>query len=765
MVDTPITIPPPQQDDFPLYLADGTAPVLTPTPQVADVRSQKAYMGLGDVTKMSQDDIRAQIQSGQEQQFRDAAASSIAYQQASTRDQTLIDARNKKGSALTYDEAMYALNPNWNPDQTPFDAPVASPDPHDVIERAYAEKFTGMASTAASYMRGTVLDDASTQIPLQVKQAEDNTSSLTAIQEIARTYKENIDNDVANQGWIPWAADQAKDLFQPYVEYKLRGLNPNVGSVSGGILLGSNLKAQADDLVMRYGGNPTVFKDKLQSIVEPLREKNPGLASQFVGYVQGQSTNQRLLDSAFTILAPLDFAEGVKLTASLAKKVTLYNRVNTAFRQAVETAAKQDPTIPVKAIAQEALGDVDNAALTRASDHIAKAMSGSLDPIQDTKESLTSNFRLDGDLADTNPGKLTAGQMTELKNSFYAKGNDLFDKITTMLRVMRTPVPLASEDALRAYQDAARNDIHDAEGLLDIGSPIRDAASNTYHVPFTYGTPDRKLFSDPETAYNYARQRGYADPRIFEAGGDVVTKASKPIMTAKDFARKNFLERSIAVGEEGMAQLKHFVGPKFIGPRSAEDITRAKAELENYSRTLKGYRDELGEIGKRVRHSDPVIEQNGLGYKFTVFKPYNETDDVIRSYLTSDSKAKSSAAQTGFGSWVNAIAGKFRGADETLAFNEAYNRKIATYTQAVIQKWAHSEAKEIEAIANQSKWYQPWTYHKKFTNREQFQQFNEVLKYAKTAEDPATGLKGYFFKTPGELEDHYQRYYQRLPSF
>ncbi len=54
----------------------------------------------------------------------------------------------------------------------------------------------------------------------------------------------------------------------------------------------------------------------------------------------------------------------------------------------------------------------------------------------------------------------------------------------------------------------------------------------------------------------------------------------------------------------------------------------------------------------------------------------------------------------------------------------------------------------------------------KLTAEEVKEQFIRTLKFAQDAPDPHNnGEPGYFFKTLGELSDHYLTYHQRLPSY
>lgn len=750
----PITIPP-QDDTQPVMLADDVAPISPPKPEVAASRAEKAYIGLGKATGKSQADFRAMIQSGREQEMRDSAASTLTFQAAEKREEQIRDAANRKGAPLTYEEAIKIVDP-FNPANKPA-------DPHDVIEKAYANSYVSAANTAATYMQGTILDTANKEIPERTRDLENKQSETITKIEFAKTLEQNIHNEIEQQGTFSWLADQGKTMLQPYNEFKMRGLNPDVGSISGGVFLGNNLKAQADDLFMQ--NNYEAYKTKLTDIVTKLRKDNPTLAAQFLSYITAPSEAERITSNIFTALTPMDYASIGNVSKSLFRKIEVNNRATTAFKQITTAAAKADGDVPIKAVMEEASGDVKNAGVTRAADNIAHAIDGTLDPVKDIKESFTSNFRLDGDLLDSKPGNLSAWELTTLKDSFYKAGSTLYDSIMNALKVNRTPVPLASAEAFRSWQIAARGS-YPGEVILDIGSPMHMRETNTYHIPFTYGNNEGRLFSDAETAYNYARMRGYADPRIMSATGTVEKEAGKLVGSKTDLATKNRLEKSIPVTEDFLKKDQDFLSRKFVGPRRAEDIAAVKERIKSTKEILDRDKATLAETLKKITTSDPIIEQNGLGYKFVVIRPYKETDEVVRRYLLNDKNALSTSSAEGFNSWKNSFLGWVRGADDTLSYNETLNRKIATYTQSVVKEWAKDEAAHIEAIANQFKWYKPLSWAKKFSgeNKEIFRQFNDTLKFAKTMTDKK-GDPGYFFKTPGELQDHYSRFYQRLPSF
>jgi len=189
-----------------------------------------------------------------------------------------------------------------------------------------------------------------------------------------------------------------------------------------------------------------------------------------------------------------------------------------------------------------------------------------------------------------------------------------------------------------------------------------------------------------------------------------------------------------------------------------------------------------------------TIEQHGIGFKLVVRRPLNETDKAVRDLMIRDTSGKlipeatSTASQTGFKALFNGALGKFRGADDTLALNDSVNRKIATYTQSLFREWAQEEAKYIKDLASGivredpvtgeaipywkakplsyiNRFSKPYTDVKTGDRLTAYSAFSRTLNFARTDIDKVTGEIGSFFKTPGELNDHYLRYYDQSPSF
>lgn len=758
-----ISVPQTTEDVSTIDVPTDVPSQVIPSDDVSNKRAEKSVIGgLDGLTGKSQKEIRDFIRTGREEEFRDAAASRQTVQNSIAREDALVDAWRKKGSGLSPEEALRIVDP-FNPAFKPASV-------NSVMEENYANKSLSVIGTAAAYMNSSVYKNAIDETTEQFAKTQQRAGDMFSKIEFSRTLAQNVEAEIKQQGWIPWTLDQGKRIFQPYDEWKLRGLTQGVGSISGGLLLGTNLKNQADAL---FDLPFDKFKSELLRITDSLRRDNPSLASDFLSYVLNQSASDEKLKNIFTIISPLDAAAVAKGGTRLLRAVDVNNRANAAFKQIVKDAAnKTEGEVGVKAVVQEAAGDIESSGVARAADEINKTLTGTLDPIQDVKSKFTSNFRLDGDLLDSNPGTLTRETLTRLKDSFYKAGDNLYETMSNILRISRTPVPLQSEEALRIYNTKLRSEFPGLNNaILDIGSPILQKETNTYHIPITFGNLGGRLFGDAETALNFAKREGFADARISLVEGTVERSPAQMVGTATDLKNIARLEKSIPANEAFIAkiqgQLKQQARKDFIGPKNPADIAEKRQFIKDATQTVKDYKAQLEELKKKVTYTDPVIEQHGLGYKITIVRPYKETDDTVRSWLLKDKSALSTGSlPEGAASWKNSFLGYIRGADDTLALNETIQRKVAVYTQNALKKWADDEAQAIENISQRFKWTRPRTWYGALTggNKEMFRQWNEVVKFAKEDVHPKTGEKGYFKQTPGELEDHYQRYYQRLPT-
>jgi hypothetical protein len=755
-----------------LTLAGPDEPSVQPLPTpVAERRTEMAVLGLGDNLKKPRAETYSNIAEGRENVVRTEAAAQLDFKQSMAKQAQIRDLAAKKGSPLTLDEVDVILR----------NGSKASPD--DVIERSYAKKYISGVSEASGAMQDTVFDKAQKEIPGILPQIEERADSMVSKMEFARTKAEDIENEIHGQGWVPYLADQAKGLFQPYQEIKMRGLNKDVGVLDGGLLLGDNLKEQADKLFMLPYED---FKTRFTEITGKLRKDNPSLAKQFADFVVNQSSSDRILNNVFTVLAVPDAKMVGEGGLALGRKVSVYNRANQAFKDVVRSAGEVSDIMPVRASIAEGAGNVSEAATVRASDNIIKTLDGKLDATKDISEKLTSNFRLDAKKLENNPGSLSREQLTRLQDGFYRTGDDLLQTALDAARVNRTPLPLAMEDAVRAYNESLRGKFPGLDNAIaDISPPKLEPITNTYHTDVTLTNIGGDLFSSPETAANFARLHGFADVAITEGKGVVRVEEAKVIGSKTDLKRSQQLTNSIPEAEKSLKKWRAEVRDKNITP---EAKIEAQQQVKFFKETIEKYKKDASEISGRLTSVPARVEQDGLGFKIVVRKPYQETDDAVRDaligkrvgadgHITFSGDSASSASQDGMTSWKNAALGKLRGADDTLSVNETKNRKVATYTQSLFDKWASERAKYIEQIATGVIKEDPVTGEKisrlkaipeswtgRIKNKQMFKEFNDVLDRARNMEDK-NGLPGYFFESPGELEDHYMRWYKRLPTF
>src|SRR6266852_4852497 len=687
---TPISISEPAQAaDTQISLAPaGPAPVEPPQPEIAKKRADKFNYAFGNSGVMDAAQVYMRISKGDEPGLREELSSVLDQQKAQQKQKMLIDAANQKQGLLDYTEVRRILDP-FNPANKPT-------DPTTVMEENFGKSYIGSIHEAAARMKDTVMDEAVKDIPEQVQPLLDKGNLAVFKMEYVRTWQDNLNQEVHEQGWVPYLGDQLKSLTQVYPEAKMRGLVPEVGKVSGGLGLGTNLQAQADFLLRIP--DQEVFKTRVDAILNPLRQDNPSLAKQFVDYLAGVTSSRSTIDNFSTAIAPVDIATGFKGGLSLARKVAVYNQARTAVRDIISSAAKDAKDIPIKAAAAEGAGNVAEAGVIRTADKVTKTLNGKDNFFQDMIDRLPSNFRLDLEQLATDynynrPGAMSREQMTRLQDGFTRSADTILQTAVTAARVNRTPIPLETENALRAYGELNKNNFKGLENaILDQSPPIREPVTNTWHVETHLGDLDGTLHSNATTAQNFADMHG---------------------------------------------------------------LTGAK------------------------------VAQDGLGFKLVVTKPYNETEDIVRNYMIDrDTKgnftgpgASSVSNETGT---LKAAFSRWRGADNTLAVNDMKQRLVATYTQNLFKQWAKDEQSKIEAIAtgyykndpitgtSYGYWSaKPRAMLNKVTlkQRQTWKDFTDVLDQARKINDPDTGLPGYFFKTPGELEDHYLRYYNRSPSF
>lgn len=167
------------------------------------------------------------------------------------------------------------------------------------------------------------------------------------------------------------------------------------------------------------------------------------------------------------------------------------------------------------------------------------------------------------------------------------------------------------------------------------------------------------------------------------------------------------------------------------------------------------------------------IEKQGLGYYISTMHPIDETSDAMRDLIRDTAFAQ--APKVGL---VKSALSFLRTPDDTAAMHQTVQRKVATYAQAVLSKVRDAEAKQIDDFRHGRIRVDPvtgdpinWISREARSwkgvlgkNKDRWEDFQRLLKDDQDSIDPNTGREGRTFKTPGDLEDWYQRNAGRLPD-
>ncbi len=746
---TPVAAPPQNNpdDDAVSLPAPGENQQPLP-PQIAQQRATKTKMGLGKVLGKDGNELYQEYVAGNENMLRKEAATKLDFQKQLQRQKDIQDLAATQGKPLDADQVNRIMDPS-NPN-------YAFTDPDTVVEQQYAKNYLSTLNTARSYMGMNLVRNAGADIPQQTADTLDNASDLLAKNQYILTRMQNTEqNLVQEQSWPGYLADQAKQMFQPYVEYKERGLIPDTGILAG-IGLGSNLDAQHSTL---YRLPFDQFKQQFDTAMDYLEKNNPSLAVSFAKSMLSQNSIDTTIGNAFSALAIPDYAGLGKIGLEAIRKVRTLNQVRRAAADIVRSAATNPGAGPVQAA--EGAGDTAEAATQRILQQNTQALQHNSPPLEQAEGNLLSTWQSDANNFRNNPGTYLSREMvTRLADSFVRDGRDLFTRVGEMNRVERTSTIVTNPDAIRAQINKIKQDYKGpANTILDVEGPIKEPESNTYWYKTKIGNYDATQFADAETAEGFARQLGI-EPTIKGTAPEVV-----------------YLPEAAA---KGIQEIKTTpTGTRFYMDHGVEVVPHTDPQPGFVPYNLKDQK-----FGPKLTGEQARIAQHGLGFHIEMWTPMKENDDLTRDMLIRTPQGNvipdsiSTNSATGTKAVMNSLLGWLRNSDETMSVNESAQRKAATYAQSNVQLWAKGLYQDLEDIAagrvredpitgeklNPLKVY-PKAWFGKLKNRQVAKQFERTLDHARRAEDPETGEIGYFFKSPGELQDWYQRNFQRDPSY
>jgi hypothetical protein len=493
----PIQLPGPDPvQQNPISIDTGGLGDISVNPKIASVRASKASLGLSQVTGMSQGEIQDLILSGKEGNFRDNAAAQLDRYNIAKRNQVFQQGL-VQGVPL---DQLNQIATSYN-----------RTDPSTVIETSFANHYVNpLLNRTDPFISNTSMRDAQREIPQQVDSLADISSRVIAKQQYYQTLSEGVDTTLQNQSRLGWWADQIKNMFQPYVEFKMRGLTDQANTFAEG-MLGSTLKAEADD-INRLPLEQA--KPKLDAIVEKLKNDNPTLAHQFLAYVMHSQDASPNLDNFWTATMAAGMLGGI------ARKIGLFKQATQAARDLTEGAkdvgsAIDNPdiarwenaggAIPPEVSRPAAHGDLEEAAVKKATIDVTKDVIGTSNPTQRALEALPDLYKKQIRDNELNPGNHGQELVNRINQGLSSRLNNVIESLKSQLRPNRIPDITKSEELTRTVLEQERTKYPGIAGnIMNVKGFFHEPISNTWTYDLIFGQNDATFFKSEGEAIEWA---------------------------------------------------------------------------------------------------------------------------------------------------------------------------------------------------------------------------------------------------------------------
>lgn len=682
----------------PLVIDDGQPQAVPLPPEVAAARANKAAFGLSKVTGKSKDDYVNAISSG---------AEGVARQD---------DAAKVDGLRVQMAKDMLAQG-QFSSVQDVANLTKAT-DPNAVFEEHYAKEYIDKLNWSGSDRdKDSWLYDAMVGVPEEFDAAKKQGQGLVFKRQMLLTRVQNAEADVKQQSWVPYLVDTAMDMVG-YGEVKQRGQVPDVGMITGGLGLGTNLEQQSFKLFQMSDED---FTKQLEKIDASFGD-NPSLKASFYKSMLGMSSSDVILNNIFTGANVAGLADiGKAIATPIARKLAFTNQVYRAVR---DMAKSVPDNIPPEVAAPAVAGKALESAVQKVKIDTIDEIKGTADPVKQMQDRLGDIYQTDAGQVKANPGRFGLEAANRLSDAMLSVRDKLFNAISAAMKVDRTPSVEIEANARKIQQEIANRHRGVDNTVLNVGKGIYLPELNVRAYNVAIGTQEGDLFSTRGEALVNAKLNGHVI---------INNLVDDPAVQAKYREISNFIHLS---REQGL-----------------------KDQEESF----------LEQLAALPRHKEgsTIEEQGGKFYiNKVVYLPEKE-DFVKNVYLTHKmggmthqefQEALSKGISTGIPpSWgsgmVNAILGRLRNPGERMSISEMINRDIATTGPNVLLAPIREGAKIIKRI--------PKAY---------WEDFNRMIKYTQKRLNEETGLPGKGFDNPAEIENFYTQYIKdrdgnpRLPS-
>lgn len=467
--------------------------------------------------------------------------------------------------------------------------------------------------------------------------------------------------------------------------------------------LGSNLLgSQLEDEISKLSSIRDIneYKRRLTEIVDTVGEDNPALAMEIAKAAVGRSVDEKSLDNGLDIL-DLTFAGQIgKGTFNIGRNLLMRQRIKNAVKDISKSALNDEPSTVSM---RAGAGDAGDAGVASATDTIVKDLAGELNPAEEALNRVTSNVLYDGFQQTTYPSRNYRELATRLVDQYNNFTEAFKSTWRDSIKADRLASFLRVESNVRAMRENLRDSLPGVDNhILDISKPYKNEIGTGYNVDFHIGDKGATHFVDEEQASLWA-----------------------------------------------------------------------KMHLRGMTYSIEG-------------RADGVVSEGGMNY-IKITKPLTETDDVIRDGLIVADYAKTPGVQKllgndggSFGNHFTSFMGKWRTSEEILSLAQRIERKYVTYGPSVWYKLAKDESKYISDLAKGKIKTDPvtgerftrWSGNQRLSSfgggelsrQRRFSDWERLINFGKTEFNPETERRGYYFKTPGEIEDWYLQNIKRLPD-
>ncbi len=603
-VDTTLPAPPIEE-----HSVDTGAQVNPPPlPDTAETRASRMKFGIGQYTNKSDREIYDMLMQGREDDMRKEAADGVQKSKEKALFDILTSTSKDMGRGLTPRENDYI--------KEAFKRVQDGTDPNTVTEQLTAENFMSELDKSDSRMADTLWGDAAKEIPDNLMNAKKIGNEFISKIEYARNQLQNMQDALEQQSTTGFIADQLKQMVPFYTDVKMRGQNPNVGTLSGGLGLGPNITEQTRDLLRLPFKE---FASKYQEILTKLKNDNPSLAYEFAKSVVGQSQSEENINSQFTMIDATILPTIAKLGRGVLRKINLKNHVDQATKDIIK-AATEDGKI-TKAGVAEAAGDLEEAGVQKVTSRLLEDFNKS-DVKPDVQvralESIHSVFRAEVNKFRENTGNLSREVAARIEQRIQEADSVLEATIQHVNRVIRVP-ELATEQGVRAVNDLvkARLTGKSSDALLDIGVPYREPVSGTMWVDVALGTTKANLFKGKMTAQSVASQHyglkiPASDVKLDQKGNGYYIKYSIPI-NETDPVVKSILNHTTQT--EGVsAKLNSVIGAFRTPEETMSDMARANRKTAVYTPSVlakmaEETAREIKDLARGIVRFDPITNE------------------------------------------------------------------------------------------------------------------------------------------------------------